>query len=640
LKSLDASGYDFTTLDFDLDGTLKFGEEIGYFVLGATPVGLRGGAERGMPLGMTLDGKAIAGTGAGVPADSPWITLYAHELAHQLTEQAPQWYLTDYYGITPLRIGFFSLMGWSGSGVTGWDTQIGPHHFDPMSKLKLGWYTPTVVTRDGWVSIDDAETNPVAYLLHDPAHGTDEYYLIENRWKGTSYDNTDELIPALTPPWPPANGAIDIPDEGLLIWHVDETRLWKGSLSGGYPLVNLTRRGGADSNASFNGDDADYYDFWSGSSPERAIWNDGTDSNTGVWCVSGPGPTMWAFLDVPGPGVFMCRGRLDEVTAVPGFTGEAIIPIRNTGDTSDTFTFTGSWPKEIIVDLPLNLTVPSKAMMNFTVGLTPLRHWSTIPGPRTIQITATSIFDPTVTDTIEFILNVEPYGEPELTVLPNIVEIEPGMTAFYTLEITNKGNVNDTFSLSFTSLDFGSLYEAYPSAIDTSWISFIPLNPSAVPGATILATLQITVPSDWAAWEDATYEFIVAATSSVTPDYDSDTGQLLVYTTTESKMFWVKAEIIQLRDDVDAMAPSGVKNGLHAKASAALNKINQSIERYLLGDDPPASNLFRTTKNMLRAFLHLVRAQRGKGLTDVQADYFSAFAQKIRDDIDEILAVI
>ncbi|MHC4799895.1 MAG: COG1470 family protein, partial [Planctomycetota bacterium] len=262
------------------------------------------------------------------------------------------------------------------------------------------------------------------------------------------------------------------------------------------------------------------------------------------------------------------------------------------------------------------------------------------PGPRTIQITATSIFDPTVTDTIEFILNVEPYGEPELTVLPNIVEIEPGMTAFYTLEITNKGNVNDTFSLSFTSLDFGSLYEAYPSAIDTSWISFIPLNPSAVPGATTSATLQITVPSDWAAWEDVTYEFIVAATSSVTPDYDSDTGQLLVYTTTESKMFWVKAEIIQLRDDVDAMAPSGVKNGLHAKASAALNKINQSIERYLLGDDPPASNLFRTTKNMLRAFLHLVRAQRGKGLTDVQADYFSAFAQKIRDDIDEILAVI
>ena len=164
---------------------------------------------------------------------------------------------------------------------------------------------------------------------------------------------------------------------------------------------------------------------------------------------------MWAFLDVPGPGVFMCRGSLDEVTAVPGFTGTAIIPLRNTGDTSDTYTFTGSWPKEVMVNLPLELTVPSKALIPFTVELTPLRHWTTSPGPRTIQITATSIFDPTVTDTIEFILNVEPFGEPEVNFLTSIANIEPGMTASYPMEITNEGNVPDTFSLSFTGLDFG-----------------------------------------------------------------------------------------------------------------------------------------------------------------------------------------
>jgi hypothetical protein len=140
--------------------------------------------------------------------------------------------------------------------------------------------------------------------------------------------------------------------------------------------------------------------------------------------------------------------------------------------------------------------------------------------------------------------------------------------------------------------------------------------------------------------ENATYDFIVAATSSIPPDFDSDSGQLIVYATPESKMFWVKAEIIQLRDDVEAMPNSGVRNGLLAKANAALNKINQSIEKYLLGEDPPASNLFRTTKNILRAFLHLVSAQRGKGLTEAEADYFSAFAEKIRTDIDEILVAL
>jgi hypothetical protein len=423
---------------------------------------------------------------------------------------------------------------------------------------------------------------------------------------------------------------------------VDETRNWDGTTSGGFSRLDLIHRGGGIDpiNASFNGDDPNYYDFWSGSAPESAKWNDGTDSNTGMWCVSGAGPTMRAYLDVPGPGVFLCNVSLDEISTVPGFTETGLVPLRNTGDGPDTFTFTGSWPKEIIVDLPQNLTVPSKAEMSFIVGMTPIRDDTTFPGPRKIQITATSIFDPTVTDTIEIILNVEPFGEPEVKVLPINGEISPGMTASYSLEITNKGNVIDTFDLSLTGFDFGSLYEAIPSAIDNSWISFIPTNPSAAPGATTFATLEINVPSDWAGTENATYDFIVTATSSITPDVDSDKGQLTVHATTLSWMYYVRAEIIQLREDVDVLPPSGAKDGMYAKATAALNKINQAIDRYLLGDDPPASNHFRTTKNMLKAFLHLVSAQRGKDLTEMQADYFSAFAQKIRTDIDEILVAL
>jgi hypothetical protein len=383
-----------------------------------------------------------------------------------------------------------------------------------------------------------------------------------------------------------------------------------------------------------------YYDFWSGSSPERAVWNDGTNSNTGVWCVSGAGPTMRVYLDVPGPGVFLCDADIDEATAVPGITEQVLIPLRNTGDGPDTFTFTGSWPKEVIVDLPKDLTVPSKGLIPFSVDFTPIRHWTTFPGPRDIEITATSVLNPSVTDSIILTLIVEPFGEPEVKLLPINGEIEPGMTASYSLEITNKGNTIDTFSLSLTGFDFGSLYEAIPSAIDNSWVSFIPTNPSAAPGATTFATLEINVPSDWAGKENATYDFIVTATSSITPDTDSDKGQLTVHATTLSWMYYVRAEIIQLREDVDALPPSGAKNGMHAKASAALNKVNQAIDRYLLGDDPPASNHFRTTKNMLKAFLHLVSAQRGKDLTEIQADYFSAFAQKIRTDIDEILVAL
>jgi len=182
LKSLDVAGYDFAPLDVNTDGKVTFGPEVAYLLIDSQVDNARGGAMRGMPDGFTFDGKTIEGVACGVSEDSPWITLYAHELGHQSSWGGP-WFLTDYYGIQPQNIGSFSLMGYSGygNGTRDWAGPIGPHHLDSPSKLKLGWVAPTVVAADGYYNIRDAETNAEMYLLYDAAHGKDEYYLVENR---------------------------------------------------------------------------------------------------------------------------------------------------------------------------------------------------------------------------------------------------------------------------------------------------------------------------------------------------------------------------------------------------------------------------------------------------------------------------
>jgi M6 family metalloprotease-like protein len=635
LKTLDLAGYDFTTLDANNDGTVEFGYEAAYLMVDYRGMNYRLGSTRDLP-SQTLDSKTIVGRGAVVHGDSPWITLYAHELGHQTL------FLPDYYGITPEIIGQFSLMGFSGfkNASGGAETPNGPHHLDPFSKLKLGWYTPTVVASDGFFDIPDAETNPVSYILHDPGHGKFEYFMVENRWKGISYDDTDALIGPLNPPLPYAKAAADIPDQGLLIWHVDETRSWDGVSTGGYAKVDLIRRGGSDSKAAFNSNDPDYYDFWDGSTPENANWNGGANSNVGVWCVSPGGSSMTAWFDVPGPGILVCPVDVEE-SAIPGSPGTFSVQLVNTGDASDTFSLSvlglGS---DLTATVPGPITLASKASITVDIDITPVRDCTTTPGVRSLKLRAESVSNPAVWTEVDATLDVLPFGEPEITIPLNYVDIYPNETATYNLNVVNNGNVPDTMVLSFTGVDFGSAYRAWPTEIPLSWISINPGAPSAPACGATSSVLTITVPWDWAAMEDALYDFTITATSSITSDYDTAPGQLLVYATPISMMFYVRAELEMLIADVEALPPSDVRDGLHDKATSALDKLNQGFDRYLQGDDPPASNLFKATQNKLKAFLHLLDAQRGKALTTTEADDLAAKAQQIIDDIETILGVI
>jgi M6 family metalloprotease-like protein len=634
LTSLDKHGFDFSFMDYDNDGTIEFGDEVAYLMIDAMDPGLagdyRGGSTRSMPP-LTLDGKSTSGSGCTVSENSPWITLYAHELSHEVLK------LVDYYGITPQPVGSFTLMGYS--GAYSWNTPIGPHHLDSYYKMKMGWMSPTVVTQDGYYDIPDMETNPVAFILHDPSHGTDEYFIVENRWKGLSYDNSDGLIDPLVAPLPPADAPSDIPDQGLLIWHVDETRSWDGASTGGFPKVNLTRRGLSNSEAAFNSADNDYYDFWDGSTPLSSNWYTASNSKCGVWAVSKTQQTMRAWLDVPGPGV--CVEETSNTPAViPDDTATVTVRLINTGDTSDTFSLTvGGMTGGLDITGPGPVTLAPKAQTEVNILVSPQRIFTNAPGVRTLLVTATSQSNPAVTTSEQAYMEILPFGQPHVTIPINIREVYPGDTTYYILDVYNLGNVVDNMYLNLVGVDFGNTYEASPTALPEAWVNFNPIWVSTAPGTSGKSNLTITVPSDWAGMENTTYEFEVTAYSSITPDSHTNNGYLTVFATPESMMYYVKVELENLESDVNASS-TDVKEGLLAKIHGAQAKLDQAFERYQLGEDPPASNLFRTVQNKLEAFLHLVDAQRDKKLSVSEADDFTMKAQKIIDHIDTILGLI
>ena len=236
-------------------------------------------------------------------------------------------------------------------------------------------------------------------------------------------------------------------------------------------------------------------------------------------------------------------------------------------------------------------------------------------------------------------MEILPFGQPHVSIPVNIREVYPGETTYYILDVYNLGNVWDDMTLSFSGLDFGSAFEAHPTAIPLAWIDFDPDVVSALPVNVAKSNLTISVPIDWAGMENATYEFEVTATSSITPDSHTSNGYLTVIATPESMMYYVKVELENLEFDVDALT-TDIKEGLLAKIHGAQDKLDQAFERYQMGDDPPASKLFGAVQHKLEAFIHLAEAQRGKKLTVSEADALIMKVQKIIDHIDNILDII
>lgn len=184
--------FDFAKYDRNRNGSLEPTELGILFVIPQNgPFGtMRQPAGREVPAWepLTVDGIRIPAITEAYIGTPPNLGLVAHELSHLLLG-APDMYLD-----APHRAGAFSIMDVSYRSV----------HLGPFEKLKLGWLKPRVVSRAGEYPLRDVESSGEAILVWDPDRGAEEYFLIENRWRGSSYD---------------ADG---LPADGLVVWHIFE----------------------------------------------------------------------------------------------------------------------------------------------------------------------------------------------------------------------------------------------------------------------------------------------------------------------------------------------------------------------------------------------------------------------------------
>jgi len=208
--------------------------------------------------------------------------VFAHEYGHALG--LPDLYDTDY---SSLGIGDWSIMaGGSWNGISQWgDT---PAHMDAWSKSFLGWVSPIKINQDNLTRIRQVENNSEVYqLLDNPGGAQDwtdrgtgigEYFLVENRRK-TGFDAA-------------------LPGQGMLIWHVDESR--PDNTNDLHRLVDLEEADGND-NPTQSTDPwvSNIIGFTDSTTPNSRLYN-GSDSHVRVTDISSSASTMTANLIVGG----------------------------------------------------------------------------------------------------------------------------------------------------------------------------------------------------------------------------------------------------------------------------------------------------------------------------------------------------
>ncbi|MEB3279324.1 MAG: M6 family metalloprotease domain-containing protein [Lyngbya sp.] len=291
--------FDFSAYDSNSDGYLH-PDELGVLIV--IPQNNPDGFVRPV-VGSQVPAESLVVDGVTVPiiaeayiGNPPHLGLVAHELSHLLLDHADMYFRFN----TPFAAGEYSLMDQHGKAP----------HLDPFAKLKLGWVEPNIVTESGEYEITDVETSNNIWVLIDPEKGTDEYFIIENRQPGNSYDS-------------------QLSDSGLAIWHVIEDPAiygseipptppgvnqdsWEASWNT-IPAGDWGRRAirsikpvwntFTNTQALWDGSDpATGYDLLSSNSdPQKATlqWADGTPSGFEIRDISSSADTMTVFIETP-----------------------------------------------------------------------------------------------------------------------------------------------------------------------------------------------------------------------------------------------------------------------------------------------------------------------------------------------------
>jgi uncharacterized membrane protein len=214
-----------------------------------------------------------------------------------------------------------------------------------------------------------------------------------------------------------------------------------------------------------------------GASPPYTCWTVSGEPNPETYpCFSGP-----MFVPVQPDATDHGVGLTPDVepqTAAPGSAVSYSLAITNTGSLSDTFTFSASghaW--DVVVPAAVTLAAEASAAVQLTV---------TVPAEAlagatdALVLTATSAGDPAVSaSTVITTTAAAVYGV-ELSTANLTQAGTPGSVITYTLTISNRGNISDTFALVLS---------------DSQWLATAPDSLSLEAGAAAAVVVSVTIPT-------------------------------------------------------------------------------------------------------------------------------------------------
>jgi M6 family metalloprotease-like protein len=371
----------FAAFDADANGRLTPDELAILVVNDPYNAGDVGGATRAATVS-GLDGKTWNDKVARADVTANTLT-WQHETAHELFD------VRDFYGF---GVGALDLFGPTGSAT---DLQFMASAY---LRTKLGWITPTVVTRDGYYDVPSAASSPTAFILYDydtpdGLDGAADYFIVENRRRvAGTYDRNAS-------------------DSGLVVWRIDEAVY--GSASESLRPIEIMRPDGTRPNGCnetpgfcYPGSQVDAWDPGDARTPQREMtrtWRNGLDSDVAVRAIPPAAPTMRVYFDVRGPGVLVDPGP--GTTALQaGAAGTVTVPVRNTGEATDSFSvaLTGvpaGWSAP-----PATVTLPAGAGADVALSVTAPAGAAGYAG--TLRARATSTGDARTTSDAPLALSV------------------------------------------------------------------------------------------------------------------------------------------------------------------------------------------------------------------------------------------